>query len=1140
MTFMAKQRNKSEERTRKISSSTKNCLFCRRFKNCNDPKKKYNYVCDRFAKYKVTGGLESPAIIERQYKSPADFKDFDASASSNVFIKQIDDAVSHFTKDLGPINLKVDDRDLPLAANFIEFCGPNFLNVELRAKQAEIASHTFAEYCPKCSNKDYMNDYPIADSMDSIKENVVFLEHGKCPNCANTRFDFFKKGLIKLPTQIAGLAGQRCVAGNTLILTDSGYMRIDRLFAQFSYSTNQTEKTNLYGYKGPKLIMHDKERIMPLSMHKKESQALKIIMENGLEIEGSPIHPLQVYDLEKDKTVFKTLDKIKKHDVVLLRGNLLHKKGLITPPLKTTGKVTPFDARFLQDTSEGLKKYIIHYFNTATNVGIAPYIVVARFHTYDEANYLYCALSQFGVFGTIKKIRDNDYPVIDKNNPYVLIIKGEDNFKEFLHSIGDFTRKESQSSPVIKTILDNLAARFQMSKIMSNPIPSLLWNRIVDEMQKVASRLIKIHTSRVEKYAHIPERRFKIESIQGLITFIYGAIPPTAPTSSAFYQNLKTKGNTITGLQGILQIIESSMIAPNTLKPVIKIIKKVLRLMPFSEVVNIKKIKETTLYDFQVPDYNCYIGNAIINHNSGKTALARMQLAYCYHRLLKLPNPQYSYGTLPTEILYSQLIALSFTQSKELMYDVIYQYLTQAPWFKQYNELLNHHQQKSGEELFKIKDTFAFYRHKLLFIAPYGPDKRKLRGRTGYAGGIDELSWLISSSKSSQEDNQIKINGEEIYTAVNNTFSTLVPAYYKSFSADNYNLPPPLLSCTSSPTSKKDMTTRLYEISKTSKYIYGYHMATWELNPFITREMLDTQFKLNYAKAMRDFGAVPPHSLRPFIGNKKQLKSLISTNRNPVKVITKVYIMPNGEERTGAEVRFLNQKSNSRHGMSIDAGYNNNSFAIVLGYTHEETRKPIIDAIVEIIPASQEQPISFNAVYENVICPLIEHFNVQLVISDRWQNIKLLSDIEEQYEITVETFSPKYKVFDTFRTDIEVLEEIFPSLEVSMNKIDSLAESDYPRGFENKPVAHLIYQMITVQDMLKDVVKGDGATDDIFRATINLYNYLTNPAYEDLVMGLVEDDIELKPALGTWGSQQKGFTRGSGHYTGIGGLVRRK
>jgi hypothetical protein len=252
--------------------------------------------------------------------------------------------------------------------------------------------------------------------------------------------------------------------------------------------------------------------------------------------------------------------------------------------------------------------------------------------------------------------------------------------------------------------------------------------------------------------------------------------------------------------------------------------------------------------------------------------------------------------------------------------------------------------------------------------------------------------------------------------------------------------------------------------------------------------------------------------------------------------------MPNKADRTCAKIMFNRPPSRVNHAMAIDPGYNNNSFAIVTGYWSEDDNMPIIDGMVEIIPLDHNIPISFNSAFVDVMCLIIEHMNVKLIITDRWQNIKFLSDLENRYNIEQEIYSPKYKIMQEFKSQLEVAELQIPNIECKWKEIEKLAGEEYPMGYYQKPVAHFIYQLLTVQDLGKDVVKGDGTTDDLFRAVIGFYAYAIDDNWRDLLSGSNDSKIP-QAALGAVASpanRNVGGIGGSNSSSGIGTVVSRR
>ena len=109
---------------------------------------------------------------------------------------------------------------------------------------------------------------------------------------------------------------------------------------------------------------------------------------------------------------------------------------------------------------------------------------------------------------------------------------------------------------------------------------------------------------------------------------------------------------------------------------------------------------------------------------------------------------------------------------------------------------------------------------------------------------------------------------------------------------------------------------------------------------------------------------------------------------------------------------------------------------------------------------------------------------MKLVISDRWNSIKFLHDIENKYGIETQQYSMKYDDFYVIKSYIDDSSFIFPKLErpVDMEDLFHIDLESYPMSFNNQPCAHLLFQIMTVKEGAKTIDKGENLTDDIFRS----------------------------------------------------------
>ena len=209
------------------------CFSCTHYLRCKDDRKSFLYSCSRFAQNeqsdKQSGQLfaellEVDVDFDPEHYQAAEIYTGAPSRSENFDIYSvIEDVISENA--LAPPDLKINDREWPEAKNFFEFCvNDKFLKVKPYVMQVAIATITLAEYCPCCSNTDYLfNKIKATDSYGKFKKYVVLLEHGVCPVCAKDRRKLVRKHDLKFYDELAASAGQRA-GKSALVAMMSAYI----------------------------------------------------------------------------------------------------------------------------------------------------------------------------------------------------------------------------------------------------------------------------------------------------------------------------------------------------------------------------------------------------------------------------------------------------------------------------------------------------------------------------------------------------------------------------------------------------------------------------------------------------------------------------------------------------------------------------------------------------------------------------------------------------------------------------------------------------------------------------------------------------------------------------------------------------
>lgn len=512
---------------------------------------------------------------------------------------------------------------------------------------------------------------------------------------------------------------------------------------------------------------------------------------------------------------------------------------------------------------------------------------------------------------------------------------------------------------------------------------------------------------------------------------------------------------------------------------------------------------------------------------SGKTAGVAMYSAYLTHLAIKLQRPNEVYNLLPTNVLHGTFVALTYAQASQNLWDPYYGYLTEAPWFQGYHQMLADVGARTGKELVKLKDTFVYYGHRRIIVYAAGPDKRILRGRTRFLCACDEIGWF----ENDRDSKKVKMNAHEIHVALENSLRTVRGAADRLLRQGFNDIPTGYSFNISSPSSARDKIMELVRQSDGSRKLLGVHKPTWEVNPTITRDDLAEEFKNDPIAAERDFGANPPLTGSPFIGSVVLLEKCYSDKHNQMQLSYKTSVRKDGTTTRYAVFKHLSKSTKSSL-MAIDAGHVSNSFCCAIGSKIDDAHVQV-DLLVEVQP-KPGMPLNYTKVYEEILCPLIVNRSIKVVLADRWQSIKILSDLNSAYDIPADQVSLKYADIRLFKSFLEDRQLSLLAPKLSYDKILQLPIQSglaYPDCFKAYPVEHFIYQCMTVQDNGKMVIKGDNLTDDLFRAVCLLVHGLTNSDYAEYLAG----DEGPRPPIAV--GMARTMTSGSGSNSGTEGSV---
>ena len=462
---------------------------------------------------------------------------------------------------------------------------------------------------------------------------------------------------------------------------------------------------------------------------------------------------------------------------------------------------------------------------------------------------------------------------------------------------------------------------------------------------------------------------------------------------------------------------------------------------------------------------------------SGKSALVAMIAAYQLHRYLVIPDPIRFFGLLASSQLYMSMTAVSAMQAEALLWTPFKEYVDEAPWFKEYHQLLKDVGERLGIELMHRPKTFLVYKHKRIACMYEAPNKRRLRGKTRFFTAIDEIGWMEADA----QKQSVTMSADEISAALDNSLRTLRSKAEKKREQGLYNCPDGIACNISSPSAKDDKIMRNIRAARTNRKIYAYHYPTWEANPEISRESLQPEYDKSRMVAERDFGAVPPLANDPFIDNPNCVDLMIQESHRHNLMTTKIEYHTDdfGNTTKYAKVTVPHIDKRKPRMLLVDAGEKRNHFAVMLLTWDAKIDRARVDYVFDV-PPEEGIPINFSLMWDHCFRPMVESLLIKHMFSDTWNSTELVQKLR-QYKVMSEQVTLKYADFIEVAARMGAGELILPKPELPVEQLRLTYEN--PVAFvEGKPILGLILQILTVRQVGRRIAKPINGDDDMFRA----------------------------------------------------------
>lgn len=557
----------------------------------------------------------------------------------------------------------------------------------------------------------------------------------------------------------------------------------------------------------------------------------------------------------------------------------------------------------------------------------------------------------------------------------------------------------------------------------------------------------------------------------------------------------------------------------------------------FVKSVEVLPEKEVT-YDFHIPNTHRFLTNNFVSHNSGKSILGGGLIPH-YHtaRILCMQNKKgkrvipYKYFHNPPAPFYGTFTAVSLGQAMDNLWKPFRGYLD-SPWWKLYFEILDYYGKKLGVELYKNNTTYLQFQHKKLAWMCEPPSKKKLRGKTRFFFGIDELSWHDLGTK----DDSILGSAKEVMASGRNSLLTFRNKANSKLLKGNFNIPTAIECYCSSPAEANDILMRKVREAKNNPKMLGFRYATWEFNPdYHGPEDIGESDQMIL---MRDFGANPPLGDKQYYSDAKTLVEMVGNRINMVNYSIQESKNDFGEVSLYPKVETFNYTNTYPKILTLDNGQTNNCFAACLG--HIENGTVVNDSLFNVRPTKVNK-VNLSRCFDDFVLKLVtnKQLNIVMVAYDRWNSAQAVEKLKDTGILAVQ-YSPKYQDFLDIRSNLTTKSFVFnKTLLTNPNVlVDYEGDFDFLEASYKDINFGLLYQILTVRDLGKMLAKPSMGDDDMFRAWALTAILLRKDEYRDKFVAN-KAVYQTKRALGAIASYRGSKPSAKGNAS-LGALVHRK
>jgi hypothetical protein len=393
--------------------------------------------------------------------------------------------------------------------------------------------------------------------------------------------------------------------------------------------------------------------------------------------------------------------------------------------------------------------------------------------------------------------------------------------------------------------------------------------------------------------------------------------------------------------------------------------------------------KGLELYEkYTVNEVICMLGKG-----SGKDHTSRVSLAYITYLLHCLRDPLEYYNKSPGIYIDLLNLAVNAQQAQRVFFEPFKNLLLRSPYFNDVG-----FEPRVGEVFFFSRPIRCFSGHS------------ESEGWEGYEVMVVVLDEIAAFKTDIELKGETRAKGSAsaIYKMSKASIMSRFPAVGKVV----------LLSF---PRFKGDFIEERYygSIANNEPKTWGIKKATWEVNPTITREDLESEYVRNPQEARSRFECEPPEMEDAYFKEPDRVRAAFNYAVSPV-------------ESDGTWKPWFNGTDNFPRFIHVDLGLKRDKAALCMVHmsgmkevntgNHIETLPIINMDYITSWKAAVNSEVPFAEV-RGMIMELCRKFNVAAVTFDYWQSADMIQSLRHN-GINADAFTVKKSAYDTLSTTI--------------------------------------------------------------------------------------------------------------------------